>query len=132
MSGNEITAATVNVKEPEDGDNVWKIEQVEVETLSYDDSGNSHTLDWSFGPFKLNGFLDTDTLDITVSPTLTGINGGTIAGNLKDGVVMKYNLLTTVGETRLYLKNGNETWVHLDLKVKFDGHFEGDYRLLTF
>lgn len=63
---------------------------------------------------------------------MVGINLGNIYGNLKDGVGLKVDLFVVSGEIKFYLKNGNELWVHLDLKVKFDGHYEGDYKILSF
>lgn len=61
-----------------------------------------------------------------------GIDLGTIHGNLKDGVVLKVNIFVAKGEIRFYLKNGNELWVSLSLKIKFDGSFEGDYKIISF
>ncbi|KAF5228932.1 hypothetical protein FAUST_10731 [Fusarium austroamericanum] len=122
----------VTLETPENGDNVWTLQQVDGEdTAEYDDNQSHRQLDWSFGPMKLSGYVDTDTLDITINTNINGINSGDIKGNLKDGVCLRINLYTSKGETRLYLKNGNETWVHLDLKIVFDGHYEGDYKIIT-
>jgi hypothetical protein len=66
---------------------------------------------------------------LTIS--IAGINVGNIYGNLNDGVVLKVNLLVASGEIRFYLKNGNEVWVHLDVKIVFDGNYEGDYKIIT-
>ena len=63
---------------------------------------------------------------------MNGINIDNIHGNLKDGVGLKVNLNTAKGEVRLYLKNGNEFWTHHDIKIIFDGSFDGDYKILTF
>jgi len=32
-------------------------------------------------------------------------------GNLKDGIVLKVNVLVAKGDVKLYLKNGNEVWI---------------------
>jgi hypothetical protein len=50
---------------------------------------------------------------------------------VKDGVVGEIDLFLAKGEIRIYLKNGNEVWLHYDVKVKFDGHFKDDVKLLT-
>jgi hypothetical protein len=63
--------------------------------------------------------------------SILGINVGNIFGNLKDGVGVKVDLFLAKGSIKIYLKNGNEVWVHLDIKVKFDGSFDGDYKILT-
>lgn len=63
--------------------------------------------------------------------SILGINIGNIFGNLKDGVGVKVDLFLAKGSINIYLKNGNEVWVHLDVKVKFDGSFDGDYKILT-
>ena len=63
---------------------------------------------------------------------ITGINVDNIYGTLREGFILKINLHTTKGETRLYLKNGCEVWTHIDLKIIFDGHYEGDYKLFSF
>lgn len=63
--------------------------------------------------------------------TVVGINVGALYGNLKDSVELKIDLFVVNGEIQFYLKNGNEIWIHLDLKVKFDGHYEGDYKILS-
>jgi hypothetical protein len=63
--------------------------------------------------------------------TVVGVNVGNVYGNLNDGVVLKINLFVVKGEIKFYLRNGNEVWVHLELKITFDGHYEGDYKILT-
>jgi hypothetical protein len=81
---------------------------------------------------QITGYLDTSTFEIGVSISIVGINVGNIFGNLKDGVGLKVNLFVAKGEIKLYLKNGNELWVHIDVSVTFDGSFEGDYKILSF
>lgn len=41
------------------------------------------------------------------------------------------DLLLAKGSIKVYLKNGNEVWVHLDVKVVFDGSFDGDYKIVS-
>jgi len=67
-----------------------------------------------------------------VSVSVLGINLGTFHGNLKDGIGIKVDLFLVVGDIRLSLKNGNEVWVYLALKVKFDGSFNGDYKIIYY
>jgi hypothetical protein len=63
---------------------------------------------------------------------VVGINLGTIYGNLKDGVGVKIDIFVAKGSLKFYLKNGNELWIHVDIKVTFDGSFDGDYKIITF
>ncbi|CAG5180848.1 uncharacterized protein ALTATR162_LOCUS9467 [Alternaria atra] len=89
-------------------------------------------VDWSFGPLKFAGYLDTDTFELAVAPSVLAISLGNIYGSLKDGVSVKVNLHQAKGSLKWYLKNGNELWVHLEIKITFDGSFEGDYKILSF
>jgi hypothetical protein len=61
-----------------------------------------------------------------------GISLGTIYGNLKDGVGVNVDLWVASGSLRFYLKNGNELWIHVDIKISFDGSFSGDYKIISF
>jgi hypothetical protein len=81
---------------------------------------------------QITGYVDTNTFEIGVSISIVGINVGNIFGNLKDGVGLDINLFVAKGSIRLYLKNGNELWVHLDVSVTFDGSFSGDYKIISF
>ncbi len=77
------------------------------------------------------GYVDTDTFEIGVSVTVVGVNVGNVYGNLKEGIVLKIDLFVVKGEIRFYLKNGNEVWIGLDIKVTFDGSFSGDYKIIS-
>ncbi|KAL4728763.1 hypothetical protein ACLX1H_003162 [Fusarium chlamydosporum] len=109
--------AIVSLTPPEEGDNIWEAKQVNLaRSLPPGNVQGRHEIDWSFGPIKITGYLDTDTYEIGVSISIVGINVGNIFGNLKDGVGLKVDLFVAKGEVKLYLKNGNELWVHLDIK----------------
>ncbi|OBR01992.1 hypothetical protein CH63R_14564 [Colletotrichum higginsianum IMI 349063] len=124
--------AVVALSPPAEGDNIWEAKQVElVRNLPPGDGEGRIPIDWSFGPVKITGYVDTNTFEVGLTISIVGINVGNIFGNLKDGVGLKINLLAATGEIRLYLKNGNEVWVHLDVKIVFDGHYEGDYKIIT-
>ncbi|KAM0321789.1 hypothetical protein ACHAQA_009885 [Verticillium albo-atrum] len=132
MSSSEQTVgAIVSLTPPEGGDNVWKAQQVNLaRSLPPTDGRGRVEIDWSFGP--VTGYVDTDSFEIGVSVSILGINVGNIFGNLKDGVGLDIDLFLAAGSIKFYLKNGNELWVHLDIKVKFDGSFDGDYKIVSF
>ncbi|KXJ87350.1 hypothetical protein Micbo1qcDRAFT_208361 [Microdochium bolleyi] len=124
--------AIVSLTPPDDGDVFWEAKQVElVKNLPPGDIQGRKSIDWSFGPVKVSGYIDTNTLEVGLTVSVAGISLGNIFGNLKDGVGIKVNLLIAKGEIRFYLKNGNEVWIHLDIKIVFDGHYEGDYKIVT-
>ncbi|OBS23070.1 hypothetical protein FPOA_03633 [Fusarium poae] len=128
-----VVGAIVTLTPPDDGDNVWEVRQLEsAHSLAPGDIEGRRSIDWSFGPINLSGYVNTNTYEIGVSPTINQVNAGNIYGNLKDGVNLKINLFTTKGQLRLYLKNGNELWVHPDIKITFDGSYEGDYKITSF
>ncbi|VUC28272.1 unnamed protein product [Clonostachys rosea] len=128
----QTVGAIISLSAPEEGDNVWEARQVDqVLNLPPGDIQGRVTIDWSFGPVKITGYVDTNTFEIGVSVSILGINIGNIFGNLKDGVGIKVDLFLAKGSIKIYLKNGNEVWVHLDVSVKFDGTFQGDYKIIT-
>ncbi|KAM0184886.1 hypothetical protein ACHAPI_012331 [Fusarium lateritium] len=132
-SADHNVGAIVSLSPPEEGDNIWEAKQVELaRSLPPGNVQGRHDIDWGFGPIKVTGYLDTDTYELGVSVSVAGINLGNIFGNLKDGVGIKVNLFIAKGEIRFYLKNGNELWIHLDIKITFDGHYEGDYKIFSF
>lgn len=77
------------------------------------------------------GYVDTDTFEVGLDVTVATIRVGHIAGNLRDGIVLQINLFLVTGEIKVYLKNGNEMWVHLSLKIRWDGSYDGDFKVIT-
>lgn len=69
----------------------------------------------------IDGYVDPDTLDITVAPIIALVYIGIIDGNMKDGVNVKLNLSQAKGELRSYLKNGNEVWIYMDVAIVLTG-----------
>lgn len=63
--------------------------------------------------------------------TVLGISLGNIYGSLEKGVGVTIDLYLASGEIKLYLKNGNEVWIHYDVKVKFDGEYQGDKEIFS-
>ncbi|CAI6095269.1 unnamed protein product [Clonostachys chloroleuca] len=92
---------------------------------------STQSIDFSVGPIKITGYIDTDSFEVGVRVEVFGAHIFNLFGNLKDGIVGRIDLFLAKGEIRLYLKNGNEVWLHYDVKVAFDGHFKDDVRLLT-
>lgn len=77
----------------------------------------------------MEGYVNTDTLEIRVVIKIMGMTVGTFVGNLKEGLVVKVNLIAAKGELKLYVKNGNELWLKYDIEIKFDGGFHGDKKI---
>jgi hypothetical protein len=124
------TAAIVNVDD--DGHGGRTVTQVALTTSEIVSGTAIIPIQWYLGPIATTGSIDTSTLAFNVSASIVGIAlGDTIQGNLKDGVTIDFNLFVASGELKYYLKNGNEVWTHVDVKVRFDGSFFGDYKLLT-
>ncbi|KAK3934644.1 hypothetical protein QBC46DRAFT_426506 [Diplogelasinospora grovesii] len=124
--------AIVNLTQSSEDQTVWEATQTEVlRNLPPGDIKGRKQIAWSFGPVNIVGYVDTDTFEVGVSVTVAGINVGAIYGNLKDGVILKINLLVVKGQIKLYLKNGNEVWINLSLKITFDGSYSGDYKIVT-
>lgn len=145
--------AIISLKPPAKGDNIWEAKQVDIaRSLPPGDIQGRQKIEWGFGPIKvcgfsphrhgitltltdtiqITGYIDTNTYEIGVSISVAGINVGNIFGNLKDSVGLKVDLFVAKGEVRLYLKHGNEIWVHLDIKITFDGTFSGEFKILSF
>lgn len=79
----------------------------------------------------MTGTVNTSTFAISVNVSILGINLGGFNGNLKDGLIIKVDLVAVKGEVRLYLKNGNEVWIGLKLSVVFDGRYETEAKIIT-
>ncbi|KAH1704340.1 hypothetical protein KXX24_007573 [Aspergillus fumigatus] len=84
-----------------------------------------------FGIVTVSGYVDTSTYEASISVSVIGINIGTLSGNLHDGITLKVNLIAVKGELRFYIKNGNELWLHVDLKVVFDGSYNDDVKIIS-
>ncbi|RSL62704.1 hypothetical protein CEP53_004688 [Fusarium sp. AF-6] len=131
-STEQNVGAVINLTPPKEGDNVWKAEQLDVErNLPPGDIEGRAPIEWGFGAIKITGYVDTNTYEIGVSISVVGINVGNIFGNIKDGIGVDINLYVAKGSLRLYLKNENELWVHLDVSVTFGGSFTGDHLVIS-
>ena len=104
------------------------------------------TIDWGFGPlkviactsrsfqtfwpgFQVTGYLDLEKKEIGVNVTVVGISIGNISGSLVNGVTVEVNLLVAKGSLRFYLKDGDDLYVHVNLKIPFDGSYDDDYNI---
>jgi len=61
-----------------------------------------------------------------------GIQAGELHGDLRDAVYLHIDYFCAKGKHGFYIKNGNELWTHVDIKITFDGHYSGDYKILSF
>ncbi|CRK12115.1 hypothetical protein BN1723_009601 [Verticillium longisporum] len=133
MSAEENVGAIVSLESPKEGGGIWSVKQVKTaHILPPEDSESCIDLDWGYGPVNIIGYVDTYTLEIGVTISLLGISLGDIVGNLRDGVVLNIELFLAVGAIRLYLKNGNEVWVPLNIRVKFNGSYDSHYKIVSF
>ncbi|KAI2607147.1 uncharacterized protein GGS25DRAFT_522665 [Hypoxylon fragiforme] len=135
MSTHTELGAIIVVTEPKEGDNVWIAKQTGLgknQPPRNGDPRSNKCFDWSFEVVTLSGCVDTDNFGLTVTVSVMGFNLGTFGGNLKDGIVVKVDLFLVSGEMKFYLKNRNELWVHLNLKVKWDGSWDTDLKILSF
>jgi hypothetical protein len=146
--------ALVSLTPPKEGGNTWEAKQIETLRSPLPFPGQPKArldINWSYGPVKVLwtlstykwvtyfgwrckkviGYIDTSTFFITITVSVLGINIGTVSGNLKDGVIINFDLVLAKGTIKFYLKNGNELWVRLDVEVRFDGSFKGDYKIIT-
>ncbi|KXJ88050.1 hypothetical protein Micbo1qcDRAFT_178685 [Microdochium bolleyi] len=131
-SGEQKFGALVSLKAPQAGHNEWVAEQLEVSSgLSLNDDRSKKELDWAHGPVKITGYINTDTFELGLSPVIAGISTGNVYGDLRQNVELRINLATTQGTTRFYLKNGNELWISVDVKVNFGGNTVGDYKIIS-
>jgi len=57
---------------------------------------------------------------------------GNMSGPLKDGLNMDFNIFQARGFVKFYIRNGEAMWVGMDIKIVYNGHYEGDYKMITF
>ncbi|EJP61944.1 uncharacterized protein BBA_09100 [Beauveria bassiana ARSEF 2860] len=127
------SGALVHLSAPWSSDNVWVAKQVDLARDQPPTDGRGRReIDWAFGPIRISGYVDTDKWETGLTVSVLGISIGPIHGDLKDRVVINVDFFLAKGNINLYLKNENEFWVHLDISVKFDGSFTGDYRISSF
>ncbi|KAI4601722.1 hypothetical protein KJ359_011854 [Pestalotiopsis sp. 9143b] len=152
------TAALINLTGPEgDYSAEYTAEQQDVSidtTLEENEDypRDNRDISWSFGPIQVRlqkssstsrasladpasqqyeGVFDANSFEISVVETIAGISIGPIKGNLKDGVGLKLNLNSAKGQTKFYLKNGNEIWTHIDVRIRWNGSYEKDVKLFS-
>ncbi|WKT53670.1 hypothetical protein QSH57_004254 [Fusarium oxysporum f. sp. vasinfectum] len=107
------------------------VQKEHTDALRRDLPDGTPTIDWALGPVRVRGYVNPTTFGITVSVDVSGINLGTLRGDLKNGGLMiNLNLFVANGEIKLFLKNGNEVWIRLHLKVTFDGTFDKEVKLI--
>jgi len=85
---------------------------------------------------QLKGYIDLGNWTIDAGlyvriPLFPDIFLARVAGNLKDGVTVGFNVVGIIsGSARFYVKNTWELWVHLEVSI-FGRFFQGDLLLFT-
>ncbi|KAE8336057.1 hypothetical protein BDV24DRAFT_168616 [Aspergillus arachidicola] len=127
----EIPGANVQLTSPSEDRTEWTVEQKPVE-LEIEYPEDHVRIAWEFGPIKLiDGYVDTATLEIAVAPVINQVYLGIIEGNLKDDVSVRFNLSQSMGSLRFYLRNGNEVWISLSVRIEYGPQFYEERRLVT-
>ncbi|KAF5679236.1 hypothetical protein FHETE_977 [Fusarium heterosporum] len=77
--------------------NVWTVEQGDNTTPSQpptmsEPPKNHVPIEYSSGSVSYKGYVEPDTLDIDIAPTMGAVDIGNIHGTLKDGVDLKVDL----------------------------------------
>lgn len=79
-----------------------------------------------------------DTLEIEVAPSVDGTKFPLLYSNIKDGLKVNFNIDAGNGIVSLYLKNGNELWVHMGIEASATASshqgrkFDSDVKIITF
>ncbi|KAE8130665.1 hypothetical protein BDV38DRAFT_289425 [Aspergillus pseudotamarii] len=127
----QIVGANVDLTSPSEGGTEWTVEQKTPE-LEIEYPEPHVRIGWAYGPINLvDGYVDPNTLEIVVAPVIAQVYLGTIEGNLKDGLSVRFNLSSSEGRLDFYLKNGNEVWLKFDLRIRFGGYYVDEMRLLS-
>ncbi|KAH6689181.1 hypothetical protein F5X68DRAFT_189908 [Plectosphaerella plurivora] len=116
---------------PEEGKSIWHAKQVDLERAAPGDGVQGHeNIYWEYGSTQIYGYVDTNTLVAYLDISVVGLRIGHIYGNLKQGLGIEVDLHLAKGGINVYLKNGNEVWVRLDLDVTILGtKYEEDYKI---
>ncbi|KAI1076665.1 hypothetical protein F5B20DRAFT_584085 [Whalleya microplaca] len=123
--------AVVELIPPKEGSTEWVAKQIDVaRNLPPGDPESHKDFHWNYAIFEIQGWVDVSSLAIFATVSVLGINIGTINGNLNDGVSIKVDLKAASGEIRLFLKNGHELWVGVDVKVIFGQHYHGEWKII--
>ncbi|QRV73254.1 hypothetical protein RhiJN_01268 [Ceratobasidium sp. AG-Ba] len=98
--------------------------------------GNEITFSWGFGPLVCKGVVNTALLSLSGVltahiPFIGSIKLAELAGDLKTGIETGINVFVAEGRARLYLKDGNQIWLSLELSSKFFPTIKGEYKLIT-
>ncbi|KAF2131085.1 hypothetical protein P153DRAFT_355866 [Dothidotthia symphoricarpi CBS 119687] len=80
-----------------------------------------------YGEVEVRGYVNGEDFETAIETSVKGTWAGPLYGNLKDGLVVKYDD-DTKGEFKLYLKNGTEVWLRVDFSSLRLGD---DHKLIT-
>ncbi|KAE8420293.1 hypothetical protein BDV36DRAFT_293426 [Aspergillus pseudocaelatus] len=127
----EIIGANVNLTSPSEDGTAWTVEQTSPELKIEYPEGHLR-VNHTWGPLNLvDGYVDPNTFKIVVAPVVNQVYFGTIQGDLRDGLSVRFDLSSSRGQLRFFLKNGNEVWIDLNMQIQFGGYFERQWKFLS-
>ena len=72
--------------------------------------------------------MNTTHLGVGIEIQLFGISLGTLYGNLKEGLVIKIDVIAAKGEVKLYLED-NAVWISITLKPLWGSDIDIDQKI---
>ncbi|KAI9836476.1 MAG: hypothetical protein M1837_003382 [Sclerophora amabilis] len=134
MSSAANWGAVVTIKPLEGNDNndLYEVNQLDLQSPFPPGDKNDlprASIDWDFGPLGVKATIDYDKREFGVSVTVVGIGIGNFWASFDTGISLTVNLLVANGSLRFYIKDGKQLWVHIDLKLTFDGSWDTDQQI---
>jgi len=70
-------------------------------------------------------------MEAGVTASILGMDIGHFYGNLKEGIVIKLNLVVVDGEIKLYLQKTTEVWIKVEVNVLGAGRISKTQKVLS-